>query len=122
MKRIVIFLGVAVALGLGVKLMADATMNKPDEAVTGSTSVVEFEVSIHDFQRGKPAAANALWAVCSATVPGDVSPLPEQIGDHWQVTIEPALGEHGEKRLLGCLEDLTIDRVVGTVVDVRTPG
>ena len=65
---------------------------------------------------------DALWAVCSATVPGDVSPMPEQVGDHWRVTISPALGEHGEKRLLGCLEDLTIDRVVGTVVAVTTSG
>jgi hypothetical protein len=39
-------------------------------------------------------------------------------GDGWTATVEPAIGEHGEKRLVGCLEDLTLDRVVGRVLDI----
>ena len=35
------------------------------------------------------------------------------------MTITPALGEHGRKRLEGCLEDVTLDRVIGHVTDVR---
>ena len=34
------------------------------------------------------------------------------------MTIEPAIGEHGENRLVGCIEDVTLDRVKGQVVTV----
>jgi hypothetical protein len=119
MKRVVIFVAVTLGLVVGVKAMADATQNRPDEAVAGTTSVIEFSVSTHDFQRGESAAATALWGVCASTVPGDVSPLPDAEGDNWVVTVSPAIGRNGEKRLVGCLEDLTIDRVVGNVLDVR---
>ena len=36
------------------------------------------------------------------------------------MTITPAIGEHGENRLVGCLEDLTIDRVIGDVVAIES--
>jgi hypothetical protein len=120
MKRVVIIVGVLAALVVGVKVMADATQNRPDEVVAGTSSVVEFKVSTRDFQRGEPAAADALWAVCASTVGGDVSPRPEPVQGRWRVTISPAMGEHGEQRLVGCLQDLTIDRVVGRVTTVNT--
>ena len=56
--------------------------------------------------------------MCAGTVGGEVSTAPVAVADRWQVTIEPAIGEHGENRLVGCLEDLTIDRVIGDVVAV----
>jgi len=121
-KQVLVYAAVALAIGFGVRLMADATQNRPDEVAADSTSTVEYTVSTRDFQRGEPAAAETLWAICSATVPGDVSPRPERVGDHWLVTISPALGEHGSKRLLGCLEDITVDRVLGDVVAVRSAG
>jgi hypothetical protein len=36
------------------------------------------------------------------------------------MTVTPALGEHGRKRFEGCLEDVTLDRVIGHVTDIRT--
>jgi hypothetical protein len=114
-KRVLgLLIGAAALVGAIVVLM-DATQNRPDEVRAGSMTTVTFEVDTRDVQRGEPAAANALWAVCAGTVGGDVS-LPVEVGDAWQVTIEPAIGEHGENRLVGCLEDVTIDRVMGHVV------
>jgi hypothetical protein len=55
--------------------------------------------------------------VCAGTVAGEFS-APQAFGEEWRVTITPAIGEHGENRLVGCLEDLTLDRVVGDVVDI----
>jgi hypothetical protein len=118
-RQVIAIVAVAVAVYFAVDMLADATQNRPDAPVAGSTSVVEFSVSTRDFQRGEGAAASALWTVCAATVPGDVSAQPEPVGDHWQVTVSPAIGKHGEKRLVGCLEDVTIDRVVGNVVAIR---
>jgi hypothetical protein len=41
-------------------------------------------------------------------------------GDRYRVVLRPALGRHGELKLVGCLEDLTIDRVLADVKSVRT--
>jgi hypothetical protein len=122
MKRFVLGTLVVVATVAGVVGLASATQNRPDAVVPGSETIVEFRVSTRDYQRGEDSAAVALWAVCSATVDGTVSPVPVRVGDDWQVTISPAIGEHGENRLVGCLEDLTLDRVVGEVVDLRRIG
>ncbi len=119
MKRLVLVVLVAVAVAGGVYAMAEVTQNRPDVVRARSVTTIELTVSTRDFQRGEPAAAAALWAVCAAMVDGDVSPA-EHIGAAWQVTIRPAIGEHGEKRLVGCLEDVTLDRVVGHVVAVRS--
>lgn len=113
---------VAVAvLVIGVlAVLANATKNRRDQRVPGTVTTVEFEVSTHGYRRGVNPAAEALWAICSAQVSGDVSPAPVLLGDRWTARISPAIGEHGENRLVGCLEDLTIDRVVGDVLAIRT--
>jgi hypothetical protein len=102
--------------------LASMTQNRPDAVFPGSETSLEFRVSTKDYQRGESAAATALWSVCSASVGGDVSPIPVPQGDAWRVSVSPAIGEHGEKRLVGCLEDLTLDRVLGEVVSVRRTG
>jgi hypothetical protein len=122
MRRLVAFLAVAVALVVGVKVLMEATQNRPDTPAAGSSSTIEFTVSADNFQRGEAAAADALWAVCASTVDGDVSTRPQPVGPAWRVSISPALGEHGEKRLVGCLEDLTVDRAVGRVQSVHHAG
>lgn len=120
MKRLVGYVALALALFVGVNLMMDATQNRPDAPAAGSSSTIDFTVDTRDFQRGEPAAADALWAVCAATVGGDVSLRPEAVDAAWRVTVTPAIGHHGQKRLVGCIEDVTIDRVVGHVVDIHT--
>ena len=118
MKRVLLVLVAVGVLVAGVAAMRELTQNRPDAVREGSVTTVSFTVSTRDAQRGEPAAATALWAVCAATVPGDVS-VPARAGDAWEATIEPAIGEHGENRLVGCLQDVTLDRVVGQVVSVR---
>ncbi len=118
MKRVVRLVVVLVAIAGLVVGMAELTQNRPDVVRAGSRTTVSFTVDTRDVQRGDPAAAAALWAVCAGTVGGEVSTTPVAVADRWQVTIEPAIGEHGENRLVGCLEDLTIDRVIGDVVAV----
>lgn len=119
MRRFVIHVALAIAGLVGVVALMNATQNRPDDPAPGSTSIVAFTVSTRDFPGGETTAVNTLVAVCAATVDSVVSP-PVPSGDTWGVTITPALGEHGRKRLEGCLEDVTLDRVVGHVTDVRT--
>jgi len=117
MKRFILTIVVVAALVGGLVAMMGATKNRPDEVVAGSRTTVTFSISTRDYQRGEAAAAAALWAVCSATVDGTVSEAVP-VDDDWQVTIEPAIGEHGQKRLVGCIDDVTLERVKGAVVSV----
>ncbi len=120
MKRLVASLALALALGATIFVMREATQNRADAVVAGSVTTVEFDVETHRYERGEEAAAVALWSVCAASVGGTTSPVPTAVGDHWRVEISPAIGEHGENRLVGCLEDVTIDRVVGDVLAIST--
>lgn len=124
MKRVIAYLALAVALVVGVGVLMDATQNRPDDPAPGSSSMLAFTVSTRDFPGGEQTAARTLMAVCAATVDDAIISVPAQAAeaddDTWRVTITPALGEHGRKRLEGCLEDVTLDRVVGHVADVRT--
>lgn len=111
-------LAVSVAAGLGILGLAELTQNRPDPVEAGSTTVVEFDVATRRYRGGDDAAAQALWAVCSATVGGETSGPATVTGGEFAVTISPAIGENGRKRLLGCLEDGTLDRVMGHVRSV----
>jgi hypothetical protein len=114
--------GLAALTVLGVHALADLTQNRPDPVVEGSTTTVAFEVATHGFHGSDAAAAQSLWAVCQPTVPGQKSAVAES-GDRFTVTVSPAFGENGRKRLTGCLEDATVDRVLGDVVSLsRTPA
>jgi hypothetical protein len=117
-------LAVAVLGTLGALGLAELTQNRPDPVEAGTATVVSFDVDTRDYQRGDGAAAQALWAVCSATVGGEVTgvsaPAEGTAEDGYTVTISPAIGENGRKRLVGCLEDATLDRVMGRVRSITT--
>ena len=114
MKALGVILIAVVGL-LGVIGLAGFTQNRPDEPRPGSRTVVEFDVSTRGYRGGEASAAQALWSVCVATIPGETS-QPVVGGDgEFTVTVTPAIGEHGRKRLVGCLEDGTLDRVIGHV-------
>ena len=40
--------------------------------------------------------------------------------DTYRVVLAPAIGRHAKLKLVGCLEDFTIDRVFADVESVRT--
>ena len=119
MKRLCLAVVLGLGLVMGLFALADATQNRPDDPTPGTRTEIAFTVDVKDFGRGEAGASAALWSVCSATVDGEVSPVPTASDARWVVSISPALGEHGEKRLVGCLEDATIDRVSATVVALR---
>ena len=116
MKALGILL-LAVVTGLGILGLAELTQNRPDPVDPDSSTIVTFDVATRGYRGGDDSAALALWAVCSATVPGDVTAVAPAPSDGFEVTITPAIGENGRKRLLGCLEDGTLDRVMGHVSD-----
>ena len=124
MKRLAIVVAVIAAAVVAVSHLSDLTQSRPD--AVRADSVTELVVAVNEdrFAPGQDAAANALWAVCSAQtssrVVGASDGLESLGGDRYRVRLRPALGRHGELKLVGCLEDLTIDRVLGDVKSVRT--
>ena len=122
MTKMALHLTVVVVGVVGLLILMEATKNRPDDPPAGSTSMLEFTVSTRDYPGGEPTAANTLVAVCAATVGDSTVSSPEAVDDAWLITISPALGEHGRKRFEGCLEDVTLDRVIAHVAGIRTTG
>jgi hypothetical protein len=122
MKRIVIVLVLLVVAVLGVDVLGDLTQSRPDSVQDGTATELVMSVEEDRFRPGQDAAAHALWSVCAAqTRSQPVGTGIEPVGDgQYRVVLEPAVGHHEELKLVGCLEDLTIDRVVGNVESFRT--
>ncbi len=110
----------AVAGIVGVGSLADLTQNRPDPVVDGTATFVNFDVGTRDYSGTDMEAAQALWAVCAATVSGDTSGPTVAAEGGFTVSIEPAIGTNGRKRLQGCIEDGTLDRVQGHIQSLTT--
>lgn len=118
MKRLAILAALLVVGFLAVRELSDLTQSRPDPIRADEVTELVMEVDIDRFRPGRDAAAQALWAVCSAqtgsTVVGGGGPTP--VGDgRYRVVLAPAVGHHDERKLVGCLEDLTVDRVLADV-------
>jgi hypothetical protein len=121
MKRVVVaFLVAGLAVALVFEL-AEVTQNRHDTDRHDGTSTIVMSVST---KRGfdRELAAHSLWAACQPTVLSNrlVALTRQADGDHLALAVAPALGEHAERRLVGCLEDATVDLVSAHVVSVSS--
>ena len=121
MKRAVLAVLAVAALVAGIDVLADMTQDRPDPVLPGSRSEIVLDVASRDRQESDFLAAQGLWGACQGTVrqrlvdPGVV----EVDGGRFRLETEPALGEHAWRRLQGCLEDATLDRIKARVVSKR---
>jgi|SRR5829696_2627926 len=121
LRRAVVVAVAGLALVVGIGAMADATQNRPDRVADDSSTRFVFDVTTRS-GRGADDAALALWALCARTVGNEIVDGPTAVADGRSVTFEPALGDHGERRLVGCIEDAGVDRVLGRVVELTSTG
>jgi hypothetical protein len=122
-KVAAVVLALAVVGAFGVEELRELTQNRADAVVEGTETVLEVDVATRRYHGSDTDAMNALWGVCASTVSGTASgPTAVGPGDDgpWTITISPALGDHGRKRLVGCLEDATIDRIIGDVTSITS--
>ncbi len=118
MKRALLMVVAVAALVGGIDALADMTQDRPDSVAPGSRSEVVLEVQSRDRTGSERLSAQGLWGACQGNVwqkladPG----LVELADGRFLLTTEPALGEHAWRRLQGCLEDATLDRVKARVV------
>jgi hypothetical protein len=126
-KRALVLVVAAAALALGIDALADLTQDRPDRVLPGSRSEIVLDVDSRDRGGSALLSAQGLWGACQGTVHHRmVDPGVVEVADgRFRLQTEPALGEHSWRRLQGCLEDTTLDRVKARVVsktDLAPPG
>jgi hypothetical protein len=117
---LVLFLLVVGAVTVGE--LGDLTQTRSDHVDPRSRSEIVLEVRTLRYHQPEEDAARNLWAACSGTtgrrLVADPGFVP--VGDHEvRFSVAPGLGEYARRRLVGCLEDTTLDRVKGNVESVR---
>jgi hypothetical protein len=112
-----------VVAAASVIALAGATKSRPDVIREGTSSEITLQI-FGDSHISPTSAAVRLWEACSGTVPSAVDARSFEGSGRTSVTIglEPALGPDGERRLRGCLEDATLDKIQAAVVGVRHSG
>jgi hypothetical protein len=111
---------IAVAV-YAVGAIGDATQTRADVRHAHLQTEVVFHLEGKVYKPGLDTGAYTLWGTCAATVSGElVGPGIEPIGDgSYRAVVRPSLGAHDKERLLGCLNDLTLERVRSHVESVR---
>jgi len=118
-KQVVGLLALGSVTVVTVLGLAKATQNRADGLRQGTRSEIVLEVETRNVY-DPDSAARGLWGTCQQTVDHKRTRSFEALGDgRFSIIVEPAIGEHDENRLVGCLEDFTIDRVIGNVVEIR---
>ena len=122
MKRLAALVIAGLVGFLAVDELSDLTQSRPDSPNHSADSELIFAIDENRFTGGRSAAASALWAVCGArTTSRPVAAAgPEHVGgDIYRVVLRPAVGDGEARKLVGCLEDFTIERIRGTVRTLR---
>ena len=121
MKRVALILVGMAALAVFVDILGDLTQDRPDKVVAGARSEIVLELRTKDYLGSPLSAAQGLWGACSGTVTQQlIDPGVVDVGGgHYRLVTDRAVGEHSWRRLQGCLEDATIDRVTAEVVTKR---
>jgi hypothetical protein len=119
-RRLALLAVLAVATVGAVVLLQEATQTRPDPTLPGSSSTVAFEVTLHGFT-SEADPGETLWGACQSSMSSQTTDFAYGEGPHglrYEATVTPALGEHAARHLEGCLEDATVDRIKGDVLDV----
>ncbi len=123
-KQALVTIAVAAVLSLSVDALGDLTQNRPDRALPGTSSTMVVEINTRSADASSVETATRLWAACAGTVPGYIeAPKIAALGSgKAMIVTQPALGEHTQRRLSGCLSDTTLDEVVARVLSVESFG
>ena len=118
MRRTIAFALAAPLIGVGIFVLRERLESRPDPMIPGTESVVRFKVDVYDAAQPVPAVVEVLWHACNQTLASELVELDVLDGGIGIATVAPALGPHQRRRLTGCLQDATIDRVRGEVLSI----
>jgi hypothetical protein len=123
-KHALVTIAVAAALSLSIDALGDLTQNRPDQALPGTSSTLVVEIETRAAGSSSVDTASRLWSACAGTVPSYIAtPKIAALGSGKALIVtQPALGEHTQRRLTGCLNDTTLDEVQARVQSVESFG
>jgi hypothetical protein len=109
----VIVLGIVAVEGI-----RELTQTRADAVGGPGSTTIELRVDQKRVVRPLPVVVADLWVSCHNRVPGDprIVAVDELDDHHVTVTIDQAFGRVGKARIIGCLEDLTLDLVLADVL------
>jgi hypothetical protein len=111
----------ALLLWGAVDVIADATQTRPEPELQGRTTDLVLSVRHREAGASAEETADVVWDACRATFRRTLSGSPEHLGGgRFLLAVTPGLGDHAQRRLLGCLEDATFERVQVDVVSSTT--
>jgi hypothetical protein len=121
MRRVLVLVGLLAVTIIGVDHIADATQTREDVRHGDQATEVVIDLDAQNYRQPLATGANALWATCSATVAGNLTDdgIVDQGNGRFRFAVHPSLGEHGKERLLGCVRDLTVERLRAHLVSVH---
>jgi hypothetical protein len=119
-RAALVVLLLAVFAAAAVDALGDRAQNRPDSLIPGTSTRVVFDVDTYDAEQPLDQSARALWYTCAQTVPNQIVSLDVDGAGTGTAVVTPSLGDHGRKRIEGCLKDATIDRVRGDVLSIET--
>lgn len=107
---------------LAVDALGDLTQSRADHVAPDSRSEIVLSITTRDYRQPAETAAEALWSACAGTTNRRLVEDPGIVdigGGRVRFSVTPALGQHAHRKLVGCLEDATIERVLGDVESVE---
>ena len=119
---LVVLLVSALIVTAVVNVLADAATNRPDPDLAGRVSIVDLQIGQKiPVARTVESVAEAFWISCRGTLPDQVTTRSiERVGEgRVHLVLEPAIGRNSQRRFVGCLEDMNLDRVLADVESVR---
>lgn len=123
MKRLLIVVALLVAGAGAVDVLGDLTQLRRDPIVPGSRTELVLEIDARDYTLDVDQGARNLVAACAGTSGHNtIDQDAIEVVDKGTVrlTIEPAIGRNNRRKLVGCLEDATVDRLLGHVVSIES--
>jgi hypothetical protein len=113
----------AIAAVLGwqvIDVMGDALQTRRDSPRSDVDTVltVQFRGSVSN--RDPVRAASSLWGTCNHVLRQRITPaeILDQGAGRIELRIAEDIGPHGRQRVIGCLQDATIDRIQASVISI----
>ena len=121
--RSFVTLGAVAALAvLSIVALRDATQSRPDPAIVPAQTTIELDIAQKRTKTDAVSASEALWVACRSVFAGhssravSIQPAGERRA---QMVITPGLGGLSERRVRGCLSDLTLPLVRARVLSIE---
>jgi hypothetical protein len=120
-KRLALLTALVLAGIAATDVLGDLTQSRPERVQRGTRSDIVLDVESNGYLQSLDDGARNLWAACAGTTSRRLvsdGAFTEVEPGRYLFAVEPALGQHTRRKLVGCLEDITVDNLLGNVVSV----